>query len=208
MPFWLLINWTNLNKMSISRDQQSREFLNSEFLDDEFFNSIIEKKLNVARQSFKINHVMLSSVSNKNDNYMSNVYRARIKILLHKSNESLTLSVIFKVLLPIFEEFRKFDVFQRECFMYEDLIPSFEKIWADKADEVIQFAPKCLKSEETPYEVIVLDDLKADGYEMMDRKVGLTEAQTKLALTKLAKFHAASAVRYQKVRFLKLKMNN
>ena len=185
--------------MSISRDHHSSEFLNSEIIDEEFFNSIIEKKLNVSKESIRINHVMLSSVTNKNDNYMSNVYQAKIRATLLKSNESITLSIIFKVLLPIFEEFKKFDVFPRECFMYEDMIPSFEKIWLDKANEVIEFAPKCLKSEESPYEIIVLDDLKANGYQMMDRRVGLSLNQTKLALTKLAKFHAASAVRYQKV---------
>jgi len=56
--------------MSISREQRSREFLNSEIIDEEFFNSIIERKLNVARENVKIQHVMLSSVTNKNDNYM------------------------------------------------------------------------------------------------------------------------------------------
>jgi hypothetical protein len=45
----------------------------------------------------------------------------------------------------------------------------------------------------------VLDDLKASGYEMLDRKIGLNLQQTKLFLDKLAKFHAASAVCYRKV---------
>ena len=44
-----------------------------------------------------------------------------------------------------------------------------------------------------------IDDLKAIGYEMLDKKVGLTLTQTKLALSKLAKFHAASSIRHQKV---------
>jgi len=113
----------------------------------------------------------------------------------------MTLSIVFKVLLPIFEDYKKFDVFQRECFMYEDMIPSFEKIWLNKANEVVEFSPNCLKSKENLFEIIVLEDLKASGYEMMDRKTGLNMTQTKLALTKLAMFHAASAVRYQKVRF-------
>jgi hypothetical protein len=112
----------------------------------------------------------------------------------------MTLNIVFKVLLPIFEDYKKFDVFQRECFMYEDMIPSFEKLWLDKGNEAIEFAPKFLKTEENQFEIIVLEDLKANGYKMMNRKAGLNLNETKLALTKLAKFHAASAVRYQKVR--------
>ena len=46
---------------------------------------------------------------------------------------------------------------------------------------------------------MVLDDLKVNGYEMMGRKVGFNVDQTKFALTKLAKFHAASVVKYQTV---------
>lgn len=46
---------------------------------------------------------------------------------------------------------------------------------------------------------MVLDDLKAENYEMLSRHAGLNVAQGKLLLSKLAKFHAASAVRYQTV---------
>ena len=89
-------------------------------------------------------------------------------------------------------------IFSRERFMYEDIIKSFEAIWR-YAGEEIKFGPRCLKIETDPYEIIVLDDLKAEGYVMENRKVGLNLRQTKLLLIKLAKFHASSAIRYVKV---------
>lgn len=186
--------------MQCSRDEQSEAFLNSDAVGDDFFSSIVENKLNISRENFKIRLVMLSPATGKNENFVSVVYRAKIKIELLDTKEHRNVDVCIKALLNPLEEFKKFSVFPRERFIYEDIIKSFEKIWLERANEVVQFGPKCIKVETDPYEIIVLDDLKADGYEMLDRKVGLTAAQTKIALTKLAKFHAASAVRYQKVR--------
>jgi hypothetical protein len=61
-----------------------------------------------------------------------------------------------------------------------------------------------LKFANEPYEIIVMEDLKAMGYESVDRKAGASIEQTKSFLSKLAKFHATSAIRYQKVFFLYL----
>lgn len=185
--------------MSVSRDDQSEAFLNSDTLGDEFFCSIVERRLNIPRDSFKIRLVLLSPAIGKNENFVSVVYRAKIKIEILETHERQCVDVIIKALLTTLEEFKKFSVFPRERFLYEDIIKSFEKIWYERANETVQFGPACIKVETDPYEIIVMDDLKACGYQMLDRKVGLTAAQTKLALTKLAKFHAASAVRYQKV---------
>lgn len=185
--------------MSVSRDDQSEAFLNSDTLGDEFFCSIVERRLNISKDSFKIRLVLLSPAIGKNENFVSVVYRAKIKIEVLETHERKCVDVIIKALLTTLEEFKKFSVFPRERFLYEDIIKSFEKIWQERAKEVIQFGPACIKVETDPYEIIVMDDLKACGYQMLDRKVGLTAPQTKLALTKLAKFHAASAVRYQKV---------
>jgi hypothetical protein len=182
-----------------SRDAQSDSFLNSDVVGDEFFVSIVERKLNLTRDQFKLRIVLLSPATGKNENFVSIVYRAKIKIELTATNERRSVDVILKVLLSTLEEFKKFSVFPRERFMYEDVIASFESIWLERAGERIVFSPSCLKVESDPYEIIVLDDLKANGFEMLDRKLGMNEAQAKVALSKLAKFHAASAIRFQKV---------
>jgi hypothetical protein len=56
-----------------------------------------------------------------------------------------------------------------------------------------------VKFETEPYEIIVLDDLSGFGYVLKDRKVGIDLEHAKLVLSKLAKFHAASAIQYEKV---------
>ena len=93
---------------------------------------------------------------------------------------------------------KEFSVFTRERFMYENIIESFEAIWRDAGEE-IKFGPNCIKIETDPYEILVFDDLKAEGYVMENRKVGLNLEQTKIVLNKLAKFHASSAIRLVKV---------
>lgn len=182
-----------------SRDEQSDAFLTSDTICDNFFISIVERKLNISSDKFKLRLVMLQPATGKNDNFVSVVYRAKIKIELLESGERQSIDVVIKALLSVMEEIKKFSVFPRERFMYEDVIESLEKIWLERANEVVKFGPKHVKFETDPYEIIVLDDLKAIGYEMLDKKVGLTLTQTKLALSKLAKFHAASSIRHQKV---------
>lgn len=182
-----------------SRDEQSDAFLNSEALNDEFFIDIVERKLKISREAFKLRLVFISPATGKNENYVSVVYRARINIELIESNQRQFVDVIVKALLSTLPELKEWSVFPRERFMYEEIVESFEESLREKAKEEIEFGPKCVKVETDPYEIIVLDDLKADGYQMLNRKVGVDEIQAKLVLEKLAKFHAVSAVRYQKV---------
>jgi Ecdysteroid kinase-like family len=182
-----------------SRDELSDSFLNSDTISDEFFIEIVENKLKISKEEFKLRLVCLSPATGKNENYMSVLYRAKIKIEILATKERKSVEVIIKALLTTLKEVLEFGVFPRERFVYEDILSSFENIWLERAGEEIKFGPRSIKFESFPYEIIVLDDLKSEKYEMLDRKVGLNMPQTKMVLTKLAKFHAASAIRYQKV---------
>lgn len=182
-----------------SRDDLSDSFLNSDTINDEFFIEIVEEKLKLSRNDFKLRLVLLSPATGKNENYVSILYRAKIKIEILATKERKSIDVIIKALLTTMKELKEFGVFPRERFVYEDVLSSFEKIWLDKG-EIVEFGPRSIKFETDPYEIIVLDDLKADNFEMLDRKVGLNLTQSKMVLALLAKFHAASAIRYQKVR--------
>lgn len=185
----------------VSRDEQSNIFLNSDALNDEFFNDIIQKKLSLKSDQFKVRLVLLSHATGKNENYVSVVYRAKINIEIFENKERKFVDVIIKAMLSNLPEIKEWSAFPREIFIYDNIISSFENIWKEKANEEIVFGPKCLKVSTEPYEIIVLDDLKAEGFEMLNRKVGVDLDQTKLVLSKLAKFHAAGAVMIQKVNF-------
>lgn len=182
-----------------SKDEQENAFFNSDTISDEFFIEIVESKLNLSRDKFKLRLVHLTPATGKNENYVCAVYRAKINIELLESNERKFVDVIIKVMLSNLPEMEAWNVFPREKLLYEDIIPSFENIWREKTDEEAEFGPKCLKITEKPYELLVLDDLKADGYEMLNRKIGADVVQAKLVLSKLSKFHAASVIRHQTV---------
>lgn len=185
-----------------SRDDQSNKFLSSDAINDDFFIDIVERKLNLTRDKFKLRLVFIEPATGKNENYVSVVYRAKISIEVLESGEKKFVSVIIKALLTTMEQMKEFAVFEREIIMYENILESFEKIWIDATGEEVGFGPKCIKVTSKPYEIIVLDDLRADDFDMLDRKVGVDLHQAKLVFSKLAKFHAASAIRLEKVKFI------
>ena len=182
-----------------TRDAASKSFLNSDAVSDEFFIEIVERKLNITRDQFKLRLVFIAPATGKNENYASVVYRAKISIELLETKEKRMVDVIIKALIVTIEEMKEFAIFEREIVVYKDVIEDFEKTFLERANEIVEFGPKCIKIVSKPYEIIVLDDLKAEGYVMADRKVGLNLEESKLVFSKLAKFHAASAIRYQKV---------
>ena len=184
----------------MSSPQDQSDFLNSEHINDDFFIDIVERKLKISRDKFKLRLVFVTPATGKNENYVAVVYRARINIELIENNQRQFVDVIIKALLSTLPELKEFSVFPRERFLYEEIIEKFEKLYEETANEKIEFGPKCIKVETDPFEILILDDLKELGYKMMDRKIGLDETQVKLVLEKFAKFHAAGAVRYQKVR--------
>lgn len=183
-----------------AREKEFEAFLDCDVICDEFFDEIVENNLKIARNKFQRKLVLIRSAAGDNDNYNSILCRVKIKVKLLESNENVSVNVILKASLKSAKEFTdKFGYFTRERLMYEDLLKSFESMWQECANEAIKFAPQSFKFVKDPYDIIVLEDLKASHYEMLDRKVGCTLPEAKLLLSKLAKFHAASAVRYRKV---------
>lgn len=174
-------------------------FLDSEAISDKFFIEIVENKLKIQRKEFKLRLVMLSPAIGKNENFVSVVYRAKIKVELLEAKEMQSVDVIIKALCNKHENFATLGVFQRERFLYENILGKFEKIWLDAGEE-IQFGPKCFKVDHDPFEVLVLEDLKSEMFVMADRKIGFDMQQTRFVLKKLARFHAAGASFYQQVR--------
>lgn len=173
----------------------SSSFLES--LDPIFFIEILENKLKISRENFTFKSASFVSASGKNDNFISDIYRLTIKFDLI-GTEDQSIDVIMKVSFNVVSEIKELSIFRREQLVYEDMIKSFEEIWTENGYN-IKFAPQCYKVTEVPCEIIVLEDLKVDGYQMISKQRGLDLQQTKIVLSKLAKFHAASAVRFVKV---------
>lgn len=96
-------------------------------------------------------------------------------------------------------EMKQFSVFTREKHVYEHTLPAMEQLWAE-AGETIRFGPRCWKTVEGDTDVIVMDDLGAQGYSVANRQQGADLDHVHVFLNKLAQFHAAGAVLYRKVR--------
>jgi len=111
----------------------------------------------------------------------------------------------------------KYDIFYREVIVFGDILPKIEDLLYAESDDT-KFAPmyvipikfptiiysfcilfRCYAQTLKPNKYLIFEDLTKDGYVNVDRKVGLDYQHLKMVLTKLAKWHAASAVLYETV---------
>uniref|UniRef100_A0A1Y9H2Y0 CHK kinase-like domain-containing protein n=1 Tax=Anopheles dirus TaxID=7168 RepID=A0A1Y9H2Y0_9DIPT len=170
-----------------------------QWLDRKFFADVVTKKLGPApagdRRLIRRVHVQLAT--KKGDNYASVLYRAKLDVLNVRTGIVESFSTVVKAPPKgvLVEHMSSLAFSTREIQMYREVLPAFEQLYADKGVE-IRFGPRCFKvCEGTPADVLVLEDLMDGGNNRMaDRRAGLDQHHTELALEQLAKFHAASAV--------------
>lgn len=86
--------------------------------------------------------------------------------------------------------------FPKEVEMYEKLVPQFEQAFHEIGVDT-EFSPKCWKTMNDP-QLLIMEDLTTRKFKNIDRLKGMDMEHTKLVLTKLAQFHAASACIYEK----------
>ena len=85
------------------------------------------------------------------------------------------------------------NVFEMEKSMYDDIVPEFEKLYADVGVEV-KFGAKSYNLP-VKQEYILLENLCPRGFKNANRLEGLDKEHTENVLKKLAQWHAASAHR-------------
>ncbi|XP_075984504.1 uncharacterized protein LOC142982070 [Anticarsia gemmatalis] len=129
-----------------------------------------------------------------------NVGSALFRVFLtgeNKSKEPWKSSIIYKQLTKHKLQRQHFiNAFRNEALFYNTVWPVFEKFQAQWNIEKPFVIPKCYLASEY---CVVLQDLKKDGFAMMERKQGLDVKQFYLVLKKLAHFHALSlAMKTQK----------
>lgn len=176
------------------------QFFNSDVFSNEFFMEVAKNKLNIAENELRVKVVILSDVIDSRKSSSSAVFRGKLKVeILKETTMQENIDFIMKASFLTAPELKTLSVYPREKLMYGDVVKSFEDIWRERRNVIVEFTPRCYKILTNPYDVIVLQDLSSCGYMKLDRKIGLNLNQAKLVLSKLAKFHAASAIRYQKV---------
>lgn len=89
-----------------------------------------------------------------------------------------------------------YDVQDKEMLFFEVLAERIDKIWKG-IDENETLVPQVLAVDRA-HCALILEDLTGRNFKVVDRMKGLDDAHTRLAIKKLAKFHAASLVIQQK----------
>ncbi|XP_045114525.1 uncharacterized protein LOC123506478 [Portunus trituberculatus] len=135
----------------------------------------------------------------KGDNYASVVTSVEVKYEFDGKSSEVVYVVKINTGKTIGGE-NIFDTFfQKECNFFLDIAPDINSVLKEIGHTEIN-VPKCFYiSLEERKEVIFLEDLRARGYKMADRKQGLDKAHTTLVLRELARLHAASLLLQNKI---------
>lgn len=163
-----------------------------EWLNSQFFDKIIEN-INGTRSEVKL--LSVKPAVGVGENYVAKLFRVKVESI-HNS-KTITHSFILKFMSNTADFVKEFGVFPKEMQMYSEIIPAVENEYK-RIGEAVKFSPKCHLVSSEPIEILVFDDLNICGYSVQDRFKGLNFDHCIMFLTKLAKFHAASAVYVEK----------
>ncbi|KAL9888373.1 uncharacterized protein ACN427_008106 isoform 1-T3 [Glossina fuscipes fuscipes] len=131
------------------------------------------------------------------ENYTSIMVRVIIDVEI-KDKQMQRVSYIVKTDLETSEAravINSMNFFPKERRMYASYLPKLEQLYRDIVGLEVQFAPRCVRIEETPERItLVMEDLKCKNFKNIDRLNGFDMSHVTAVLRKLAEFHAASAV--------------
>lgn len=152
----------------------------------------------------------VKSGSNHGDNFMGVLTTVQLRGIRIKNGKPIDdeLNLLFKFGSPVAErrkEFQTDDLFFREMFAYEKLLPAFAKFQRDKgisdSDGFFSY-PKFYASvfdEENGNFLIVMDDLRPHKYAMWPKKQPVPLDHVKLVIQEIAKYHGVSiAMKHQR----------
>lgn len=164
-----------------------------QWLDANFFENILRK--NLRNTSVKVENLKIEPCAGEKDGFLSTLYRVHVNFWMNSKNEFES----FVVKMVTNQEFaldkigaKGFDVQNKEMKFFEIIAPQMEKV-LKRIDGGKDVFVKVV-AVDRKQDVIVFEDLKQGGFVMPEKSTGLDEKQIKLALTKLAMFHAASLV--------------
>jgi Ecdysteroid kinase-like family len=131
--------------------------------------------------------------SGAGDHFASIMFRVKLTYATGKATEPSKVTWIVKT-MP-FQEGIKKDmlqdgvIFKRESYMYTSAVVEMQRLLKQAGDNV-ELGPRLIYSGTTPTHVIVLEDLTERGYIVKPSPLNLEE--TKMIISKLAKWHATS----------------
>uniref|UniRef100_A0A182KBX1 CHK domain-containing protein n=1 Tax=Anopheles christyi TaxID=43041 RepID=A0A182KBX1_9DIPT len=168
----------------------------TKFVNSLFLTNLIQTQYGESEVKIKAYDVEPASADINDPYARSSMNRILIKYTSKENPTNAVITFVAKIKPtegPLVEQFKQADVFEREIHMYKSVLPSMVTM-ISKLGSVIELAPQLIYSSETPSDLVVLEDLTARGYSVENQTLGLSYEQSKMAIEKLAFFHAASAM--------------
>uniref|UniRef100_A0A1A9WWV3 CHK domain-containing protein n=1 Tax=Glossina brevipalpis TaxID=37001 RepID=A0A1A9WWV3_9MUSC len=133
--------------------------------------------------------------SGRGDNYTATLYRIHLngqRRLIDNKTQRWEKSLICKRLpenIHLREAYKSDKLFRNEVEFYMTIMPELLQFQVTKTTEVFKAIPECYYARS---DLLIMEDLRVRGFQMPDRKQGLTLNETQLVLQKVAHFHALS----------------
>ncbi|XP_072379898.1 uncharacterized protein [Diabrotica undecimpunctata] len=150
-----------------------------------------------SENGFNDYEIITSSGSSKGDNF----YGVLTAITIKDKKKSLDLILKSSHTNKGFREASPInDIYNREIFLYERVFKEFKKFQEEhNIEDPFESVPKCyLCSTEDGLECLVMENLKTQHYDLLDKKVPMNPGHIKAVLIEYAKFHAVSFAMKQK----------
>lgn len=170
------------------------------WLNNKFIQNILQKFCQ--KEDLKVKCLKIKQCGGNGDSYASLMFRIRTYLCDSTSPNTVQVrTLIVKTLPELGLALDKlgadnYNVQNKEMEMYQKVLPAF-KLALESIHENDDFYPAVLAVDKD-LDVIVLEDLAEKHFVMADRIKGLDMDHTLLALRKLARMHAASAVVYKR----------
>ncbi|XP_059621220.1 uncharacterized protein LOC132264902 [Phlebotomus argentipes] len=148
-------------------------------------------------KSCKINDFEVKYLTKKGDNFTSALFRIVAKYNEEDNSHEQELRFILKTPIQasvIDAVSAEFNIFKREFTVYGTIMDKCYEMLNSKGVNTV-FGPKTIYIEE---KLLAMEDLNAKNYNLLGKAKKLNRHQCNLALTKMAQWHATTAVLYEK----------
>ncbi|XP_063704675.1 uncharacterized protein LOC134834072 [Culicoides brevitarsis] len=172
------------------------EYPEFKWLTPEYIGNLL--KVYFSEKTLEIQSLDVKAASGKGDSYGGILLRAHISFSTQNSIVKKT-SLVLKTQIwnELTEKTLKvYDIHNKEMIIYEKILPKIRQLLLSIGEKGDIFPTAIHVDREN--DVIVFEDLLLKKYQMKNRLQGLDREHALLALSKMAKIHAASAVLYEK----------
>lgn len=149
-------------------------------------------------------NLSLNGSTGKGDNYGSKIIIVRVDIKLESEEEIQSRSYFLKSLggAEMGQYLLESGMWDREKIFFLDILPSLNDFLSTFRPKQIPFHPEGFyfkNATDKLKDLIVLKDMRPDGFQMSDRMLGLDLDQSLILMEYLGQFHAISAILSEKL---------